>query len=66
MQSKKLEELRVVLPLDEDDKEVILVAVDLIRTLRGDIAELQSEVDMLRQTPIPSAPVVKKRRRWLF
>ena len=40
MQSKKLEELRAVLPLNEDDKEVLLAAAELIRTLREDVAAL--------------------------
>ena len=56
-QSKKLEELREVLPLNEDDKEVISVAAELIRTLREDIVQLQKEVDVLKQTP-PSTPPV--------
>ena len=58
MQSKKLEELREVLPLDEDDKEVISVAAEVIRVLREDISQLQNEIDVLKQTPAPS-PVVK-------
>ena len=68
MQSKKLEELRVVLPLNEEDKEVILVAAELIRTLREDVAALQNEIDAMGQVNLePSpVPVAKKRRRWLF
>ena len=58
MQSKKLEELREVLPLDEDDKEVISVAAEVIRVLREDVSQLQNEIDVLKQTPAPS-PVVK-------
>ena len=52
MQSKKLEELREVLPLNEDDKEVITVAAELIRALRNDVVELQKEVDVLKQQNI--------------
>ena len=66
MQSKKLEELREVLPLNEDDKEVITVAAELIRALRYDVVELQKEVDVLKQTPPSSLPVKKRKRRWLF
>ena len=68
MQSKKLEELREVLPLDEDDKEVISVAAEVIRVLREDVSALQNEIDVLKQTPSPSpsTPKKKKRRRWLF
>jgi|TARA_R110000824_G_scaffold102589_2_gene244066 hypothetical protein len=68
MQSKKLEELRAVLPLNEDDKEVLLVAAELIRTLREDVAALQNEIDAMGQVNLePSpVPVAKKRRRWLF
>ena len=62
MQSKKLEELREVLPLDEDDKEVISVAAEVIRVLREDVSQLQNEIDVLKQTPAPS-PVVKKKKR---
>ncbi len=65
MQSKKLEGLREVLPLDADDKEVLTVACDLILTLREDISGLQNEVDVLKQTPLP-APAKKRKRRWLF
>ena len=46
MQSKKLEELREVLPLDEDDKEVISVAAEVIRVLREDVSQLQNEIDV--------------------
>tara|TARA_Y100000356_G_scaffold125429_1_gene122349 strand:+ start:357 stop:557 length:201 start_codon:yes stop_codon:yes gene_type:complete len=66
MQSKKLEELREVLPLNEDDKEVISVAAELIRTLREDIVQLQKEVDVLKQTPPSTPPPKKRKRRWLF
>ena len=66
MQSKKLEELREVLPLNEDDKEVISVAAELIRALRDDVVRLQKEVDVLKQTPPSSSPVKKRKRRWLF
>ena len=67
MQSKKLEELREVLPLYEDDKEVISVAAEVIRVLREDIAQLQNEIDVLKQTPLPAPSAVKKKkRRWLF
>ena len=66
MQSKKLEELREVLPLDEDDKEVISVAAEVIRVLREDVSQLQNEIDVLKQTPAPSTVVNKKKRRGLF
>ena len=66
MLSKKLEELREVLPLDEDDKEVISVAAEVIRVLREDVSQLQNEIDVLKQTPAPSPVVKKKKRRWLF
>ncbi len=66
MQSKKLEGLREVLPLAADDKEVIAVACELILTLREDISALQSEVDVLKQTPLPVPSKKKRKRRWLF
>ena len=49
MQSKKLEELREVLPLDEDDKEVISVAAEVIRVLREDVSQHQKEIDVLKK-----------------
>jgi hypothetical protein len=66
MQSKKLEGLREVLPLDADDKEVIAVTCELILTLREDISALQNEVDVLKQTPSSIPPKKKRKRRWLF
>ena len=67
MQSKKLEELRDVLPLMEDDKVVIAIAAETIRGLREEVASLQNAIDVLKQTPPENtATRPKRRRRWLF
>ncbi len=71
MQSKKLEELRDVLPLIDDDKIVIATAAETILGLREEVASLQNAIDVLKQSPPEpdlSTPkrLLRRRRRWLF